>query len=396
MQPMRSGHGRCVPAALVLLFAVTTPGWADDALSAIPGHVTVAAYVQEWGQMLWGLAANQTGVFPAPIGDPITTSCGGTSEGYADADGTGWVLTIFTEGSSCLVMTLPGGSTQTMRDSAMTFDGAVVRWDSTITASDGAAASYSTTWDLHGTADDGSDDIITVAGEAALPSGVSQSFSAITTSGYTSIHSVQSDRSDFTFSIPMSAPDFVSLPDLTRPASGTYKDSYGAVSFTLSPTPLNPGRWAALLCDSGDGVTGTFGLNADFSGFGQVEQSTPEGPALVALVSWTQAGDVSAYSLDGQNLQLGPSGAALDFLAHRWETLSAFMGSVSWSSLARPGRPRRVPAPGDRRGRLRRPTVLRAAPRSVTVGAARGAVAARGRGSRTTSRAKAVGRQPSR
>jgi hypothetical protein len=393
---MRNGRGRCLLATLVLLFAATVPGWADDSLSAVPGHVTVAAYVQEWGQMLWGLAANQTGVFPAPIGEPITTPCGGTSEGYAGADGTGWVLTIFADGSSCLVMTLSDGSTQTMRDSAMAFDGAVARWDSTITASDGATASYSTAWDLRGTPDDGSDDIITVAGEAALPSGVSQSFSAITTSGYTSIHSVQSDRSDFTFSIPMAAPDFVSLPDLTRPASGTYTDSYGAVSFTLAPTPLNPARWAALLCDSGDGIMGTFGLNADFSGFGQVEQSTAEGPALVALVSWTQAGDVSAYSLDGQNLQLGPSGAALDFLGHRWETLSAFMGSTSGASLVSPRLRRRMPTPEPRARSPRRPRTLRAAPRSVTVGTARGAVAARGRGSGTASHAKAAGRQSSR
>jgi hypothetical protein len=101
-------------------------------------------------------------------------------------------------------------------------------------------------------------------------------------------------------------------------------------------------------------MTGTFSLGSDFSGFGQLEESSALGQTLVALASWTQDGDIQAYSLSGQDIRMGPSGAALDFLEHRWETLAALLAPS-------PG----VSMPADRTDRLRRGPRLRRDRRSI-------------------------------
>ncbi len=125
--------------------------------------------------------------------------------------------------------------------------------------------------------------------------------------------------------MPLAAPDFI-LPDFSRGATGTYTAPHSTVDFVLASTPTYPFRWAALLSDFGGGVTGAFSLENDFSGFGQLYESRPWGDELAALLSWRQDGETHVYLLTGQDRAMGPSGAAEDYLTHRWQTLTALLG----------------------------------------------------------------------
>jgi hypothetical protein len=356
MQSMPS-HRVLLAFAVGALLALPTWSRASDALSSIPGQVAVAAYVQEWGQVLWGLAVSQTGMLPDPVGDPVTAPDGSVSQTYVSPDGTVFVMTAFADCSTLLVMTLPDGTVQAVRDSTPYAEGSTCTVDSSFTSSDGTAVTYSTVLDTNGTPWTDDDDTTVVSGSAQLPRGVTQTFRALIHQGQTEIQSAQSDHSVFSLTVPLE-PELHLLPDFLRPAAGLFADDNSEVAFTLTATPAAPGRWAALVCDAGGGVTGTFGLNPDFSGFGQVEQAAASGTTLAALVSWTRSGDVSAYSLDGQNLQLGPAGAAVDFLQHRWQTLAAALAGTQGASSARPDPRRSRFRPRDR-------SKSRAAPRRV-------------------------------
>ena len=95
-------------------------------------------------------------------------------------------------------------------------------------------------------------------------------------------------------------------------------------------------------------------LDGDFSGFGQLTEGDASGETLVALVTWTQYGETDVYLLDGQNRYMGPSGAALDFLENRWQTLAALLAPAPGGSASvnRHSRLRRAPRIRGERPRL--------------------------------------------
>jgi hypothetical protein len=321
--------------ALLLLVAMLTAsaeGRTFDPIETVPSQTAAAVYVQEWGQVLWGLVTSQTGTQPVSFGDPVFNEDGSISQSFTAADGTEAVMTFFPDGSAQIDLVLPDGDTQTILQSPPDFDGVsrtTTEWH--VSSSRGLSVDYVSVVDDQETPFDIADDTSELAGTAVLPDGVTQTFTALTAGGYTDLESMQSDGSTFTLSVPLMPPDFLLL-DFSQPATGTYADSDFALGFTLVSTPLHPFRWAALLTDLGDGITGTFSLNSDFSGFGQLEDSSVETEPLAALVSWTQYGDVEVYLLSGQDLHMGPAGAALDFLRYRWLTLTALLAPAPGAS----------------------------------------------------------------
>jgi hypothetical protein len=362
----RSRYGLAVLAMVMVTLSASNEGRAGDAAQSVPNQMAAAAYLQQWAQFVWGLATVQCGTAPTPVGDPVINPDGSLTMNLAAPDGTTVVLTNFMDGSSRLVANLPDRTTQVFTNSAPAEDGALSIIYSTLDSSDGISVDYATALDMSGTPGDPADDVMTMRGSAVLPGGTTQVFSAVTASARMELESAQSDGSRFVLSVPLVRP-FFELPDFTLAATGAYTDGGTNTRFTLRSTPSDPSRWGAFLCDSDSGVTGTFALNADFSGFGQIVQSTQEGAQPDALITWTRDGDVAVYSLDGSNLHTGPGGAALDFLLHRWETLTALMGTYSWGSTARV-RPRRRTAPSPRVGRPASPRRLRtAAARSPAV-----------------------------
>jgi hypothetical protein len=374
MQPTRHRLALFLVTVLTSAFAMGARAEAADSLSTIPAQTAAIAYVQEWTQVLWGMTSMQTPAALIATGDPVMNPDGSGSQQYIGPDGTTALYAWGADGSYCFTVWLPDGNVQVMTGAPPGYDGVTWLFATEFDSSDGTHADCLTTLN-EGDPMDPADDVTTMEGSAIVPGGITQTFSATAAGEWTSLRSAQSDGSVFTLSVPMAAPMYI-VPDLSQGAAGTYAIGDLTVAFALAPTPASPDRWAALLCDLDDGTTGIFALNADFSGFGQVEQSALGGTDLVALVSWTRDGDVSAYSLDGQNLQLGPSGAALDFLTHRWETLSAFLGPASGAAAT----VRRHPSRPSGRG-PRMPRTIRT-PRRVATGAVRTPRAAVG-GNRT-------------
>ncbi len=110
-------------------------------------------------------------------------------------------------------------------------------------------------------------------------------------------------------------------PDFAKPTVGTHSGADFNVQFTLTSTPDAPSRWASMSSDLGGGLTGEFSLSPDFSGFGQLLQDGE----LVALLSWTDTGETEISFLTAESSATSPAGAALDYLLHRWQTLTALM-----------------------------------------------------------------------
>ena len=346
---MRRVLRRFYVAAIVLPVVVLAGSSECRALDPVPvvrSEVAAAVYVQQWGQILWGLVTSQTGTQPTSFGDPILNPDGSVTQSFIAADGTETTLTSFLDGSAVIELRLPTGVTQTVWQSIPAFDGTsktTINW--TITSSDGLSVEYTSVVDDQGTFLDMSDDTTQLLGSSVLPEGITQTFTALTAAGRTDLLSTHSDGSTFALSVPLMPPAFMG-PDFSQQASGTYTDPNFTVNFTLASTPTDPARWAAFLCDVGWGITGTFSLDQDFSGFGQLEESSVLGPTLVALASWTHDGQIEVYSLSGQNLYMGPSGAALDFLAHRWQTLTALLAPSPGLSVTPPvSTPRRPVGP---------------------------------------------------
>jgi hypothetical protein len=332
-----------------------------DPTATVPSQVAAAVHLQQWSQVLWGLVTSQTGAQPPSFGQPISNPDGSVTQSFVTADGTEVVLTTFSDGSARMDIFFVDGTIQTVLQSVPIFDGVsktTIDWS--VTSSDGLSVHYTSVVDDRGTPFDISDDITQLDGSSVLPGGATQTFSVLTAGGQTEVQSSQSDGSTFALQVPLALPDFTA-PDFSQEASGTYADSSLTMDFTLASTPIYPFRWAALLSDVGDGLTGTFSLNSDFSGSGQLEESDPWGQTLEALVSWTQSGESQVYSLTGQDLHMGPAGAALDFLEHRWETLTALMAPAPGVSMMY-HRPRWFPSgPRPRVNRPRLPGVLHSA-----------------------------------
>jgi hypothetical protein len=317
----------CIPATVLLALAVAgcPAGHALESVSPVPGQIAASTHVQQWSQILWGLVTSQTGTETPSFGEIVINPDGSVTQILTTADGTEAVLTAFMDGSVLLDITYPDGTTQSVSQSIPSFDGvSVTTTDWRITSSDGLSVEYTSTVDDRGTIFDMSDDITQLLGSSVLPGGITQQFDVLTADGLTEVLSTQSDGSTFTLSVPLMSPEFA-LPDLSQGASGTYTGPGFSVDFVLAPTPKYPTRWAALLTDLGGAMTGTCSLNGDFSGFGQLTESSQQEEVLVALLSWTRDGDTHVYLLSGQDRHMGPAGAALDYLEHRWQTLTALL-----------------------------------------------------------------------
>jgi hypothetical protein len=356
---MQSSLSRLRILAVVVLavtIAASRPGRAADALSTIPGQAAAGLYLQEWSQFLWGLLSSQTGTFPI-WEDPVENPDGTWTASFRADDGTVGFWTWFPGDSVLIEMTLPDGTSQTIEreppiDSP---DYTVTTKIYHVRSSDGFARDYTRVYDDRGTKDEATDDWMQYSGTGVLPNGVSQSFTATATGGWVEVVSTQSDGSTYSMIVPL-AP-MVALPrmvpDLTRITSGTYTDPATAMQFTLTATPKFPLRWAAMRTEVAGGVTGTLSLNADFSALGQLEVDG----ALAALVCWTRDGEVQSCDLTGQNVQMGPAGATLDFLRYRWQTRKAMNWPMPGASTPPtryrgPLRRPRLP-PGDRGRRMR-------------------------------------------
>lgn len=284
-------------------------------------QVASAVFVQQWGQILWGLVTSQTGTQTPTFGPPVFNPDGSISQSFTGADGTEAVITGFLDGSVRLDITHPDGTTQTVLQSVPQFDSvSKTTTDWQVTSSDGLSVTYTSVVDDRGTIFDMSDDTTELQGSAVLPGGLSQQFTVLTANGQTAVQAQQSDGSSFTLTVPLSAPEFM-YPDFSQPTTGTYSNTDSNIRFTLASTANTSSRWAGMSADLGRGVAGQFSLNADFSGSGQLRQQGE----LMALLSWTATGETEVSFLTAERSDTAPAGAALDYLMHRWQTLTALL-----------------------------------------------------------------------
>jgi hypothetical protein len=334
---MRLTHGRLLASTMALLILVLVTGLvahAADTLSTVPQQVSAALYVQQWSQILWGMVTSQTGTETPSFGEPILNPDGSISQSFRAADGTLTVLTAFPDGSARIDIVLPDGTSQTVVQSSPVFDGvSVTTTDWRVTSSAGLLVEYQSAVDDRQTIFDISDDTTELVGSALLPGGLTQEFYVLSADGVTDLQSTQSDGTEFILRVPLALPTFTH-PDFSQNAVGTYSGPDFTVHFVLTATPKFPTRWAAILSDLGGGAVGTFSLHSDFSGFGQLTESDDWGETLVALVTWTQYGETDVYLMNGQDRYMGPSGAALDFLENRWQTLTALLAPAPGGSAS--------------------------------------------------------------
>ena len=310
-------------AYLVVTLAGCSSGTSRGPVSAgsrsAPCQVAAALFVQQWGQILWGLVASQTGTETPSFGPPVFNPDGSVSQTYRGVDGTEAVITALLDGTLRLDITYADGSTQSVVQSRPDFDGVsvtTIAWQ--ITCSDGLAVSYTTVLDDQGTIFDASDDTVDLVGTSTLPDGLTQQFTVRTAGGVTTLRSEQSDGSVFTLRVPLARPDFA-RPDFSQAATGSYTDADSRIEFALSSTAVAPRRWATMVSDFGAGLIGESSLTARFAGSGQLLQDQQ----LTALVSWTPAGEMNVSFVTAERSDMSPAGAALDFLVHRWQTLTA-------------------------------------------------------------------------
>ena len=285
-------------------------------------QAAAALFVQQWAQILWGLVTSQTGT-GTPSAGPIDCQPDYCQQTFTAADGTVTVLTAYMDGSAQADITYPSGITQTVLQSEL--DPAalpLLKNDWQITSSDGLTVTYTSTVDTHGNVTI-CDDTTELEGTAVLPGGVTQTFHVLTDNGQTTVEAQQSDGSVFTLVVPLIlAGANCQMPDFSKPATGTYNGQEFTIDFTLTSTPAATDRWASMASDLGGGLTGQFSLNPDFSGSGQMTQAGAQAP----YVSWTATGDTRVEYLSGESSANSPAGAAVDYLTHRWQTLTALLG----------------------------------------------------------------------
>jgi len=315
----------CVLAVVTIALLLGSAACAEDPLATAPEQVSAALYIQEWSQILWGLVTSQTGTEIPSFDDPVINPDGSISQSFTTADGTQATLTAFVDGSASIDILLPDGTGQTVLQSVPVFDGmstTTIDWE--VTSSEGLWVQYTSAVDDRGTLFDMSDDITELVGSSILSDGITQDFYVLTADGLTEVESTQSDGTVFTLSVPLALPDFV-YPDPSQQATGTYSGPGFSMEFQLMSTPANPTRWSAFISDLGPNGAGTFALHRDFSGFGQLIASDSGAESIVALLSWSQQGQIDLDLFDTQARYMGPSGAALDFLQNRWNTLTALL-----------------------------------------------------------------------
>ncbi len=311
----------CIVAVLLGCSAGTARGPMPAGSHAASGQAASMMFIQQWGQILWGLITSQTGTETPTFGPPVFNPDGSVSVTFTTADGTEVTMTTFMDGSGRLDIIYPDGSTQTVLQSAVQWD-FVSKWTTNwqITSSEGLSVTYTSVVDDQGTMFDITDDTTELEGSSVLPGNLTQQFTAFTGAGQTTVQAEQSDGSTFTLVVPLASPMFM-YPDFSQPTTGTYSGGDFNIQFTLTSTPAAPSRWASMSSDLGGGLTGEFSLNPDFSGSGQLLQDGE----LVALVSWTSTGETEISFLTAESGAASPAGAALDYLLNRWQTLTALM-----------------------------------------------------------------------
>lgn len=315
-------------ACLAGVVAGCAGGGAGGALSTAAVSASrqsaAAIYIQEWGQILWGLRSSQTGTHPPSVTPPHQNPDRSWSYTITSADGTVTVVTVFPDSSARLDTTYPDGSTQTVQQSIPQpdpVDPSKTTYDYQVACSSGLTVQYTALVDDQGTPSNMSDDTTDMTGESVLPDRTDQHFHVFTGPGNTAVDSQQSDGSEFTMSVPLLGPRFAS-PDFAQPTNGTYEGESFSTQFALSSTPAASTRWASMASDLGGGVTGEFALGPDFSGNGRLLQ----GGQPTALLSWTRTGDIQLALLTGGSGAASPAGAAIDYLVHRWQTLAGLLG----------------------------------------------------------------------
>jgi hypothetical protein len=345
-EQMRFTRGWLGLAALVGVAAVVSgcssggiQGPVATGSSAASRQFAAALFVEQWGQILWGLVTTQSGTQTPASSDPVTNPDGSISRTFTTADGTVVDMVAFPDGSARLDITWPDGHRQSVSQSIPEFDlvsKTTIHW--VVQSDDGLRVDYTSVVDDRGTPYDISDDTTELRGSSVLPGGLTQEFVVLTAAGQTALQSKQSDGSDFNLTVPMAAPEFM-FPDFSRPSTGTYAAGGLELRFTIASTTGAPSRWATMLSDLSGGVTGQFSLNPDLSGSGQlVQNGQPQ-----ALLSWTRAGETQVSFLTAERSSTSPAGAAVDYLVHRWQTLTALM----------------APAPGVRASSARPPITYR-------------------------------------
>ncbi len=287
--------------------------------SFVPNQIAAGLYLLQWSQVLWGLAASQTGTQEPVFGDPVINDDGSFSQTYTGPDGTISVMTALLDGTMRLDITYPDDSEQTVVQGIPEFDGiskTTIPWE--VTSDDGMVVTYASVQDDRGTLFDISDDIAQLVGTAQLPEGLTQEFEVTTTDGRTVLTSHQSDGSQFALEVPLAPPDYMA-PDFTQSATGTYRHDGLTVAFQLDATDEIPNRWVSMALTAPDGLTSGVTLGADFAGAGRVSQDGQ----LLAVSSWSPNGDADVDWVSADSSETAPAGAVLDFLAHRWQTLAA-------------------------------------------------------------------------
>ena len=103
-----------IAIAIAFVFALSGVSEAGNkkVVKSVPGQSATALYIQQWGQILWGLVSNQTGTQTPTFGDPVFNPDGSISQSFTTADGTEVILTSYMDGSARLDITLPNGVTQ--------------------------------------------------------------------------------------------------------------------------------------------------------------------------------------------------------------------------------------------------------------------------------------------
>jgi hypothetical protein len=287
--------------------------------SFVPNQIAAGLYVLQWSQILWGLAASQTGTQEPVFGQPVINPDGTFSQTYTGPDGTVTVLTALLDGTLRLDITYPDGSKQTVVQGVPDFDGiskTTIPWE--VNSADGTVVNYTSVQDDAGTLFDMSDDISQLLGTAQLPGGLTQEFDSTTSGGRTVLTSRQSDGSRFELDVPLAPPDYA-RPDFTQPATGTYRLGDLTVAFELTSTDDAPNRWGGMAATAPGGFASEVTLGADFAGAGRVSQDGQ----LLAVSSWLPSGDADVNWVSADSSETAPAGAVLDFLTHRWQTLAA-------------------------------------------------------------------------
>ena len=104
----------------------------------VPNQIAAGLYLLQWSQIIWGLAASQTGTQDPVFGDPVFNPDGTMSQSYTGPDGTTTVMTFLLDGTMRLDITYADGGTQTVVQGIPEFDGisrTTIPWE--VTADDG-------------------------------------------------------------------------------------------------------------------------------------------------------------------------------------------------------------------------------------------------------------------